>query len=323
MTLETTHKAKDGTLIPVEVSVRYFTVGGIPYALAVARDLTERKRTEDILKKSQERKMRNDLLNELVKDNRLVAGRVREIVRGAGIKTEGPVSCYQLMIDKWRGKPGAYWQKHIEELCSLQDSIIDKLDDQEEWVPWTSSEGVGVLQFGIPEGKEIREYQAECAERLRQKVERHVPEIELAIGIAEAATGMVELGARHRQSCIAVNLGRKIWPGRKIYHYLDLGVFQLIPYIEDRKQVAGYIERNLGKLLRYDTQKKNEYLFTLEAILESGNLKEAAKKVFVHHKTVELRKRRIEEILGVSLTCFETRMALAAALKLLKLDIDK
>jgi len=48
-------------------------------------------------------------------------------------------------------------------------------------------------------------------------------------------------------------------------------------------------------------------------------LKEAAAKLFVHLKTIDFRKKRIEKILGVSLDHVETRMTLALAVRLLKL----
>lgn len=43
---EMTHRAKDGRLIPVEVSAGRFDYDGRPYVMAVARDLTERRRAE-------------------------------------------------------------------------------------------------------------------------------------------------------------------------------------------------------------------------------------------------------------------------------------
>ncbi len=47
---ETVHVAKDGREIPVEISTRVFELKGAPMALSIARDITERKRGEDLLK---------------------------------------------------------------------------------------------------------------------------------------------------------------------------------------------------------------------------------------------------------------------------------
>jgi sugar diacid utilization regulator len=309
-------------LIPVEVSARYFIAGDVPYILVVSRAQTEQRHGEALLKMSYERKKRNDILNELVKGNHLAKERVQEMMLGAGLKLQAPINCFLLLIDECQEKPREYWQEHFEELRSLQDSIILGLEDCEEWVTWVSSEGIGVLHFGSASKNGMRE-QNELAERLRLEVKKRVPTVKLEIGIAEVAAEITELAERYRQSCIAVRMGGKIWPERRTYHYLDLGVFQLISFIEDQEQVVDYIERMLGKLLCYQRQKGEEYLLTLEVILESHSLKDAAKKIFIHQKTIELRKRRIEEILGVSLSSFETRMALATAIKLMKLDAWK
>ena len=52
MTFEVNQRRKDGTLLPVEITGSFFTTGGQRIALAIARDITERKRTEEKLKSS-------------------------------------------------------------------------------------------------------------------------------------------------------------------------------------------------------------------------------------------------------------------------------
>jgi PAS domain S-box-containing protein len=55
VTFEVRNRRKDGSLFPVEVRIRMITVEGRPYGLALARDMTERKRAEDALRESEER----------------------------------------------------------------------------------------------------------------------------------------------------------------------------------------------------------------------------------------------------------------------------
>ncbi len=55
MAMETTHRAKDGRLIPIEVSVNYLSHEGKDYHCAFVRDITERKRAADVLRESEER----------------------------------------------------------------------------------------------------------------------------------------------------------------------------------------------------------------------------------------------------------------------------
>ncbi|MEP6890433.1 MAG: PAS domain S-box protein, partial [Nitrospirota bacterium] len=53
MEFETTHRAKDGRLIPIEVSVNYLSHEGKEYHCAFVRDITERKRAEEELRRSE------------------------------------------------------------------------------------------------------------------------------------------------------------------------------------------------------------------------------------------------------------------------------
>ena len=53
MVMEGLHKHKDGTTFPVEVNVKFIDQDKKSYMVAVARDITERKKIEDVLKESE------------------------------------------------------------------------------------------------------------------------------------------------------------------------------------------------------------------------------------------------------------------------------
>jgi len=72
-TFEIVHVAKNGKKIPVEVNNHLFRLNGRTVALAISRDITERKKTEELLKKSLDEK--EMLLREIyhrVKNNLMV-----------------------------------------------------------------------------------------------------------------------------------------------------------------------------------------------------------------------------------------------------------
>jgi PAS domain S-box-containing protein len=53
VTFETLHRRKDGKVFPVEVRARQFLQGAHRFRLSLARDITERKRAEDVLRESE------------------------------------------------------------------------------------------------------------------------------------------------------------------------------------------------------------------------------------------------------------------------------
>lgn len=64
---ETLHKRKDGVVYPVEVNMNGITLNDIPYLFAVARDITEHKKAEELLRKSEQRQTFLLRLNDLLR----------------------------------------------------------------------------------------------------------------------------------------------------------------------------------------------------------------------------------------------------------------
>jgi len=88
---EISHRKKDGTVFPVEISAGLLEFGNNKYFLAFDRDITERKQAEKALQRS----------NQLVKVGEMAAGLAHEIKNPlAGIKVSIEVLASELEIDQ-------------------------------------------------------------------------------------------------------------------------------------------------------------------------------------------------------------------------------
>jgi PAS domain S-box-containing protein len=78
-TFEGRHRARDGRIYPVEISANYFEFGGCGYNLALARDISERTKTQSTLRESEKRykqlldSVTDYIYTVLIRDNRPVA----------------------------------------------------------------------------------------------------------------------------------------------------------------------------------------------------------------------------------------------------------
>jgi len=303
-------------------AVKVVRVSGIVIGdevLSTFTDMTEQRRQEQAQKTFYERRRISDLMNELVRGNLPTQKAVQESARIMGAKIMGPFSCFHIAIEDYRQKPIAYWrEEQLTEYRLLLESVQDALDGA-DWICWESPEGIGVISSELSAGETIKEEQKNLANMIRNIVANKVSAATIAIGISELADNMVGIGSYYRQAISAVSTGTRVWPQAKIYHYSDMGVYQVLSCFNDQEQISAYIERTLGKLLHYDKRKSAAYLDTLEIILMSDNLKSGAGKLSIHYQTLMFRKQRCEAILGVSLDDFSARMAILTAIHLLKL----
>ncbi len=321
--IEYRFRHRDGNYRWIEdLSVVVPDASGKPlYRVGSIRDTTERKHAEKMLKTSYIRMKRNDLLNELIETENMPEQQAYEMLTEAGLKLTGPLTCYLVVLQEWKGQARDYWRQHMEELHYLQDVIIDLFSEDDSRLAWRGPDGVGVLHCGPACDLDGKEYQAKVAFGLQEELQRRIPDLTVQISVSEFSAKANGIYDQYQQCCTASKLGKRIWPEQRIYHYLDMGIYQVFPFGENDKYIAAYIERTLGKLLRHETKRRAEYFATLEALLESRNLTGTARKLFVHSKTLEYRKRRIEEILGVSLDNSDARLALTMALKLMKIGV--
>ncbi|HIU63987.1 MAG TPA: PAS domain-containing protein [Candidatus Avacidaminococcus intestinavium] len=196
--------------------------------------------------------------------------------------------------------------------------LIGLVESKEQAIVWRTKEGFAVLRPLVRSVEDIKKEELQYANRVQELLQR-IPEVvkqTFYIGIAEFSTETFKhLPRSYKQALTAAELGRKERPEQTIFHFLDSGVFQFFPAVMQDEYMQKFIKRTIGTLEEYDKEHDTELLETLKFILKSESLKDVADSLFVHRQTVLFRKKRIEQLLKISLDDFETKLSLSMALK--------
>lgn len=139
------------------------------------------------------------------------------------------------------------------------------------------------------------------------------------IGIGRDVDDIMQLPQSFIQAKTAINLAQKVPILGRVVHFDDLGVYRVLLDMPDQKQNIInkdlFIDEKIGKLIRQDGSNNTDFILTLETFFEQNcNLRQSAKKLFIHHNTMRYRLDQIESLLGVSLkdsnVCLEIQIAL-------------
>ena len=141
-------------------------------------------------------------------------------------------------------------------------------------------------------------------------------------GLGEATGGEVSGFRRsYSEAGAAVTIGRGVHGEGSITHVGRTGANRALMAIARLPEGRDLQSRFLTPLLAYEERSGVPLLHTAEALLESGwNLSEAARRLHLHRLSLKNRLRRMEELLGGTLSEPDTRFALETAIRLRRLD---
>ena len=181
-------------------------------------------------------------------------------------------------------------------------------------VAWEHKDSlVGVLYLDSI-GEEMSLLLSRCCQSWEETLAAEIPGAVLVMGVAGRSESLTGLKTAYEQAKQAAWVCKALDGFAKPCHFKDLGIFQLLTPIWD-SNLEGFSRQMLGPLLTMKEPKRQEYFDTLEALLGTDTQKAAAEKMFVHEKTIQFRKQRIESVLGCSLDNAAQRMALSMAMR--------
>lgn len=307
--------------IITRMSLMNYCVNGKRTVAISSVDITGQEQVKDMLQACYEMRRRSDVLNDLLAGRRSLDEETLAYIKNTGLSFTAPLFCCVINPRQVaNGKQGS----DFSNLQGVKDEMMDQLNGLQGCIAWGCRGKIGVLCEVSGTALNSKEYSISIARSLQAKIRECYPEIQVMVGVGEVKKGLDGFRKSFQQAWEAIVASRcSIGSNNDVIHFGDVGIFQLLVEKSGCERANEFIGNVIGKLIRQDAEKGTDYLETLEVILQSSNLKEAAKILFLHHNTLVFRKRRIEEILGISINEFETRLTLATAIKLYKLSLLK
>jgi purine catabolism regulator len=165
-------------------------------------------------------------------------------------------------------------------------------------IVWTRSSTIAALVAPATDDAGERR---RIAEGLREELDRRLRSVNVSIGVGRRVDDPTLLQRSFVEASRAVDVGR--WAkGRHVTEVFDqLGLERLLASTPT-DDLADFVSQAIGALVEYDRANNTELLDTLAVWLETRNMAEAARRMYVHYNTLKNRLDRIEEILGPVIT---------------------
>lgn len=285
--------------------------GRILSIAAVVRDISQQQLASQLYSRS-------TYLNRLLVNDYPVEY-VNKALSEFGIEHNTAYCCFLIRIyektEKASVQPAA---KLGGRASAIQESLIWLADQGLEWV-WKCNDDLVLLLPLSEENIKDKAGQILFSEKTAQMISARLPDMYACIGISgcsELPLNIREVYQKARQSVVVASLENKC----SIMHFEDIGLYEIAFQMLKDHNITSLVQNTVGRLAEYDRMRAGNMLLTLKSILEDGNLKIVAQKMFIHHNTAIWRKRRIEKLLGLSLDNTETQVLLMLHMKIWELQ---
>jgi PucR C-terminal helix-turn-helix domain/GGDEF-like domain len=116
----------------------------------------------------------------------------------------------------------------------------------------------------------------------------------VVFGVGPVAATLDEVAPAAQQARRALDVGRRLYPDRSVHTDAEVGVFAALA--ADFDAMRSFVDRVLGPLAAGTPSRRLELVATLEALLDSRSIGEAAERLGVHRHTVVYRISRLRQL---------------------------
>jgi PucR family transcriptional regulator, purine catabolism regulatory protein len=161
-------------------------------------------------------------------------------------------------------------------------------------IVWTRSATIAALL--APDTDDPAE-RRRIAEALREELDQQLRSVTVSIGVGRSVEVPQDLPRSFTEATRAVDVGR--WAKeRNVTEVFDqLGIERLLASTP-ADDLAEFVQHAIGPLVEHDRANGTELVETLAVWLETRNMAEAARRMYVHYNTLKNRLDRIESIIG-------------------------
>lgn len=157
-------------------------------------------------------------------------------------------------------------------------------------------------------------------EELHHNIKTQIHNITSTIGIGTESNSIPELRKSYNEAIDATAFGKMVFGNDAVIQYNQLGVYRLLCQYNNVDELKKFIHPALMVLSKYDQDKNNDLIRTLEVYLShNANAKKTAEELFVHYKTIQYRINRIKEIMSIDFEDKQYKLEIEMSLKILNL----
>lgn len=273
-----------------------------------------------------ERKYRNDFLNDVIKGEFKLKSTLIERAGFFNLDFENHYLFFLLDIDSLdiifsEKHKESKFQTHII-LSELFNTVFNSFfSKSEKSIIWNAGKNIFMLypikEEEINDSRYIKDISMQVSNNIKAKVDKHIKEFTISVGMGRFYENILDINKSFEEAKEALRIGKIIWGDNKVYHYDDIGTYNLLMKSGSKDDLREFVNQKLGKLIDYDKKRNTELMLTLKEILENdGNMKMTSEKMFLHSKTIAYRRDQIEDILDISLNNMEEKFSIYMALKI-------
>lgn len=307
-------------IFQIRMGKRYYQISYLPQVdsvrqvvsvVAVVRDITQQQLASQLY-------TRSTYLNRLLLNDYPVEY-VNKALSEFGMESNIVYCCFLIRISEKQEKAFApHTTRAVSRASAIQEGLVWLADEGIEWV-WKCNDDIILLLPLAEAAIKDKTSQISFSEQTAQALSLRLPDMSVCVGISGNSAlplNIREVYQKARQSAIVAALENK----SGIKHFDDIGLYEFAFQVLKDKNITSLVQNTIGRLAEYDRMRDGNLLPTLKSILEDGNLKTVAQKMFIHHNTAIWRKRRIEKLLGLSLEKAETQVLLMLHMKIWELQ---